>query len=119
MLVNAWGEADAGVWAGEGRRRRRCPHPFVASSPHRHALYGPSPLDGSSAVSFPRLRAALSLAKSLGEQEKGEEREEGQWDLWECVRREMFFVADALDSATCLLDNHLVYTYAEQNGGKK
>ncbi len=102
MLVNVWG----GGAAGEGGSS--CPHPLVATSMQRHALYGPSPLDGSVAIPFPRLAAAIRIARSLGGGEGQSKR-----NLWMCVRREMFFVTDALDSATCVLDNHLVYTYPE------
>ncbi len=101
MLINVWGESG----------NSKCPHPLMASSPHRHAIYGPSPLDGGAALAFPRLDSAVRMALAMRGHDESEEKV-----LWECARREMFFIVDALDSATCVLDNHLVYTYPEEEG---
>ena len=33
---------------------------------------------------------------------------------WKVVQKELFYVIDALESATCVLDNHLVYPNDKQ-----
>eukprot|EP00095_Tigriopus_kingsejongensis_P005876 maker-scaffold38_size502422-snap-gene-3.21 protein:Tk05876 transcript:maker-scaffold38_size502422-snap-gene-3.21-mRNA-1 annotation:"glutamate carboxypeptidase 2" len=76
-------------------------------NPFKHIIYGPDPLNQGKSVVFPQLNGALTLAKydnSSGDL------------LWESVRREAFFVVDALESASCILDNHLVYTYMDNTG---
>ena len=51
---------------------------------------------------LPRLRAALEIAKTY----EGSIQEN---DIaWNIVKREAFYVVDALESASCVLENHLV-----------
>ena len=69
----------------------------ILDLPHRQVIYGPSPLNLEEIVFLPRLSAALEVAKL-----------EDTAENWNVVERETFFVVDALESARCVLDNHLV-----------
>ncbi|TRY69059.1 hypothetical protein TCAL_04427 [Tigriopus californicus] len=71
-------------------------------SPYKHIIYGPDPLNQGMSVLFPQLSGALKLARYLN-----------TTGLWDSVRREAFFVVDALESASCVLENHLVHTYVD------
>ncbi len=75
-------------------------------------VYGPSPLNAANVEFFPRLSAALTVAMAQSP---------SKCDVaqWEAVKREAFFVVDALESASCVLDNHLVYTFLEEKGHAK
>ncbi len=67
---------------------------------HRHAIYGPSPVDAARAVIFPRLAASIEI-------------EDGTGEMSEAVKKEVFYVVDALESATCVLDNHVIFMHNE------
>ena len=69
----------------------------ILSGPFRHVIHGPSLTNMAQMKYLPRLEAALEVAKA-----------EDLPDSWKAVKREAFFVVDALDSAACVLDNHLV-----------
>ena len=69
-------------------------------NPFKHVIYGPNTLDQAQVTVFPQLTAAIQIAKK-----------EDTHVAWKGVEREVFFVVDALESAACVLDNHLVYTY--------
>ena len=74
----------------------------VMTSTYRHVIHGPSPLNENSIEFLPRLRAALEIAKTY----EGSIQEN---DIaWNIVKREAFYVVDALESASCVLENHLV-----------
>merc|ERR1719410_979252 len=73
----------------------------VSTSTYRHVIHGPSPLDASQIDFLPRLRAALDIAKA--------NRAQDQDKAWNVVKREVFYVVDALESAACVLENHLIY----------
>lgn len=75
----------------------------MSTSTYRHLIHGPSPLDGNKIDFLPRLRAALELAKSTVNSTSLE-----SIKAWNVVRREAFYVVDALESASCVLDNHLI-----------
>ena len=64
-------------------------------------MNGPSPLDASQIDFLPRLRAALDIAKANTAQDQDK--------AWNVVKREVFYVVDALESAACVLENHLIY----------
>jgi len=66
----------------------------VMTSTFRHVIHGPSPLNVNVIDFLPRLRAAIEIAKNH--------------NVWNVVKREAFYVVDALESAACVLDNHLV-----------
>ena len=70
----------------------------LLDNPYDHLIFGPSPLNPHQITFLPRLSAVLELAAT------------NETEHMELVIREVFFVVDALDSATCVLDNHLVYT---------
>jgi len=70
----------------------------VSTSTYLHVIYGPSPLDANKIDFLPRLRAALDIAKATEYEED-----------WSVVKRETFFVIDALESAACVLENHLIH----------
>lgn len=72
----------------------------ILAGPYRHVIHGPSLTNLAQMKYLPRLQAALEVAKA-----------EDLPDSWKAVKRETFFVVDALDSASCVLDNHLVYTF--------
>jgi hypothetical protein len=72
----------------------------ILSGPFRHVIHGPSLTNMAQMNYLPRLEAALEVAKA-----------ENTAVSWKAVKRESFFVVDALDSAACVLDNHLVYTF--------
>ena len=72
----------------------------ILSGPFRHVIHGPSLTNFAQMSYLPRLQAALEVAKA-----------ENSSLSWKAVKREAFFVVDALDSASCVLDNHLVYTF--------
>ena len=55
-------------------------------------------LDANKIDFLPRLRAALDIAKATEYEED-----------WSVVKRETFFVIDALESAACVLENHLIH----------
>ena len=69
-------------------------------NPFRHAIYGPNPMNLGQNVLFPHLSGALDAARFFPSDE----------EVWEAVERELFFVVDALESASCVLDNHLIYS---------
>jgi len=69
----------------------------VLDGPFRQVIYGPSPLNLFEASFLPRLSVALRVALA--------DDTEANWDV---VERETFFVVNALESASCVLDNHLV-----------
>eukprot|EP00096_Caligus_rogercresseyi_P014815 TRINITY_DN7307_c0_g1_i1.p1 TRINITY_DN7307_c0_g1~~TRINITY_DN7307_c0_g1_i1.p1 ORF type:complete len:824 (-),score=172.70 TRINITY_DN7307_c0_g1_i1:147-2618(-) len=68
----------------------------VFFSPERHVIRGPSPLNSAQLETFPRLRASLELVLKTSL---------GSWDM---VKREAFFVTEALRAATCVMDNHIL-----------
>ena len=70
----------------------------------RQLIYGQSPLNLRESAFVPRLSAALAVATTSSSL-AAEEEEEANWRV---VERELFFVVDALESARCLLDNHLI-----------
>ena len=73
----------------------------ILNGPFRQIIYGPSPINHHENLFLPRLTTAIEMAKhSTGS--------------WEVVRREMFFVEDALHSAECVLDNHLIFPPAKK-----
>ena len=74
----------------------------LSTSTYRHVIHGPSPLDANQIHFLPRLRAALEIAKAPGLVASEE--------AWNVVKREVFFVVDALESAACVLENHLIET---------
>ena len=55
-------------------------------------------IDANKIDFLPRLRAALEIAKATQYEED-----------WNVVKRETFFVIDALESAACVLENHLIH----------
>jgi hypothetical protein len=69
----------------------------VVASSYRHVIHGPSPLDARQIDFLPRLRAAMEIAKV-----------DDSVKAWNVVNREAFFVVDSLESASCVLDNHLI-----------
>ena len=71
---------------------------LISTSVYRHVIHGPSPLDASQIHFLPRLRSALDIAKDSVE---------GRY--WNLVKREAFYVVDALESASCVLENHLIF----------
>ena len=80
----------------------------MSTSTYRHVIHGPSPLDASQIDFLPRLKAALEIAKAAGSEST---------EAWNVVKREAFFVVDALESAACVLQNHLIDTTEEENSG--
>lgn len=72
----------------------------LLQNPFKHVIYGPDPLDQAQVGIFPQLEAAIQVAKARDTHE-----------AWKEVKKELFFVVDALESAACVLDNHLIYTY--------
>ena len=70
----------------------------ISTSTYLHIIYGPSPLDTNKIEFLPRLRAALDIVKSTQSDED-----------WNVVKKEAFFVIDALESAACVLENHLIH----------
>lgn len=72
----------------------------VSTSTYRHVIHGPSPLDASQIHFLPRLRAALDIAKASTTDNQ---------QAWNVVKRESFYVVDALESAACVLENHLIF----------
>ncbi len=89
---------------------------FVLS---KHVVYGPSPLNPAETRLFPRLSAALEVAAKMSEQSPNEQLlttiRSRHPDLRDVIDREAFLISDALDSASCVLDNHLVYTYPDDS----
>lgn len=75
----------------------------VSTSTYRHVIHGPSPLDASQIHFLPRLRAALDIAKAVTTSEQHNQQ------AWNVVKREAFYVVDALESAACVLENHLIF----------
>ena len=71
----------------------------MSTSTYRHVIHGPSPLDASKIDFLPRLRAALDIAKASTQY---------NMEAWNVVKKEAFFVVDALESAACVLENHLI-----------
>jgi len=71
---------------------------ILSTSPFRHLIHGPSPLNLAHLEFFPRLSAAIQIAKI-----------ENTSPSWNAVRREVFYAIDALESATCVLNNHLIH----------
>lgn len=71
---------------------------ILSASPFRHLIHGPSPLNTAQLEFLPRLSAAIQIAEI-----------ENTDVSWKVVQKELFYVIDALESATCVLDNHLVY----------
>uniref|UniRef100_A0A0K2UC67 Nacetylated alphalinked acidic dipeptidase 2 [Falco cherrug] n=1 Tax=Lepeophtheirus salmonis TaxID=72036 RepID=A0A0K2UC67_LEPSM len=76
--------------------------PNVIYSPYRHVIRGPSPLNSGKLETFPRLRASLELVLKTSL---------GSWDM---VKREAFFVSEALKAATCVMDNHILLANARE-----
>merc|ERR1712020_694951 len=71
---------------------------ILSGGPYRHVIHGPSPLNAAHLEFLPRLSAAIQIAEI-----------ENSNKSWKSVTRELFFVIDALESARCVLDNHLVH----------
>lgn len=73
----------------------------------RHAVFGPSPTQINAAAAeialFPRLAAALSALKTANVTATDHR------PLVESVQRELFYVMDGLEAASCVLDNHVVW----------
>ena len=90
MKVFRYGKKVLQCWSQES----------ILSGPYRHVIHGPSLTNFAQMNYLPRLEAALEVAKA-----------EDTPLNWKAVKRESFFVVDALDSAACVLDNHLVYTF--------
>ena len=75
---------------------------FLDGPYYRQLIYGPSPLNRRETAFLPRLSAALAVATTAPPSEKTDKLN------WKVVERELFFVVDSLESAKCILDNHLV-----------
>ena len=71
----------------------------------RHTIFGPSPtqINAVGITLFPRLAAALAALKAANIT-NAENR-----PLVESVQRELFYVMDSLEAASCVLDNHVVW----------
>ena len=77
----------------------------------RHAIFGPSQTQTNAAeiTVFPRLAAALAALKAAnitGDAPTGSNDQEA---LVQSVQRELFYVMDGLEAASCVLDNHVVW----------
>ena len=72
----------------------------------RHSIFGPSLTQINAAAEialFPRLAAALAALKAANVTTTDHR------PLVESVQRELFYVMDGLEAATCVLDNHVVW----------
>ena len=71
----------------------------------RHTIFGPSltQIGASKIAVFPRLAAALAALKSVNVTKTDHQ------PLSQSVQRELFYVMDALEAASCVLDNHVVW----------
>ena len=70
----------------------------VLSGPFRQVMYGPSPINFRENLFLPRLSTAIAFAKITADEKD-----------WKVVERELFYVVDSLDTALCVLDNHLIF----------
>jgi len=73
---------------------------ILSTSPFRHLIHGPSPLNVAHLEFLPRLSAAIQIAEI-----------EKTTLSWNSVQREVFYAIDALESATCVLNNHLIHSH--------
>lgn len=76
--------------------------------PDRHVIYGPSPLNAARTALFPRLGASLVLANASGSDDADDGSGLNESYL-EAVKKELFYVVDALEAASCVMDNHLLH----------
>ena len=77
-----------------------------AQSHIRHTIFGPSPtrIGASKVTVFPRLAAALAALKAANITNSTDHQ-----PLAHSVQRELFYVMDAFEAASCVLDNHVVW----------
>ena len=77
-----------------------------AQSHIRHTIYGPSltRIGAAKITVFPRLTAALAALKTANITNSTDHQ-----PLAQSVQRELFYVMDALEAASCVLDNHVVW----------